>query len=191
VQTVLLVHAGATLFMVGVIWFVQIVHYPLFGRVGTEGFADYSRAHSRLTGLVVGPPMLVEAATAVALVVRTPQGIPFLLPVVGLVLLGVVWLSTAFLQSPQHTILGRGFAAPSHRFLVASNWLRTICWTARGLTVLLMVHSILGRASGDRLSATVLAADPRRKRGHHAPGLFAKPTANSQERRPEAKRAKG
>ena len=140
---VLLVHAGATLFMVGVIWFVQIVHYPLFGRVGKEGFADYSRAHARLTGLVVGPPMLVEAATAVALVARTPQGIPFYLPVLGLVLLAVVWLSTALLQSPQHTTLGGGFVPASHRFLVASNWLRTVCWTARGVLVLWMISELL------------------------------------------------
>ena len=48
--------------MVGIIWLVQIVHYPLFSRVGAAGFAIYSGAHSRLTGLVVGPPMLVEAA---------------------------------------------------------------------------------------------------------------------------------
>ncbi len=57
------------MFMVGVIWFVQVVHYPLFSRVGDSGFAAYSGAHSRLTGFVVGPPMLVEAATAVALVI--------------------------------------------------------------------------------------------------------------------------
>ena len=140
---VLLVHAGATLFMVGLIWFVQIVHYPLFGRVGKEGFADYSQAHARLTGLVVGPPMLVEAATAVALVVRAPQGVPTLLPVLGLVLLGAVWLSTAFLQSPQHTALGRGYVSASHRFLVNSNWVRTVLWTARGVVVLLMISALL------------------------------------------------
>jgi hypothetical protein len=132
--------------MVGVIWFVQIVHYPLFGRVGGEGFAEYSQAHSRLTGLVVGPPMLLEAATAVALVVRPPGGIPFSLPVLGLVLLAAVWLSTALLQSPQHTVLGGGFAADSHRFLVASNWLRTVLWTGRGVVVLLMLAAILPRA---------------------------------------------
>jgi hypothetical protein len=142
-QLVLLAHVGATLFMVGLIWFVQIVHYPLFGSVGREGFAEYSRAHSRLTGFVVGPPMLVEAGTAVALVLRPPEGVSFSLPLLGLVLLAVVWLSTGFLQSPQHGVLGRGFAAASHRFLVASNWLRTACWTARGLLVLLMTAALL------------------------------------------------
>jgi hypothetical protein len=71
----LLAHAAATLFMVGVIWFVQVVHYPLFARVGTPDFSTYSIRHTRLTGLVVGPAMLLEAATAVALVVWTPPGI--------------------------------------------------------------------------------------------------------------------
>ncbi len=142
-ELVFLAHVGATLFMVGLIWFVQVVHYPLFGSVGREGFARYSQAHSRLTGFVVGPPMLVEAATAVALVVRAPQGVPFSLPLTGLVLLAVVWLSTAFLQSPQHTVLGRGFVADSHRFLVLSNWVRTVCWTARGVVVLLMTAALL------------------------------------------------
>lgn len=132
--------------MVGLIWFVQIVHYPLFGRVGRDVFANYSRAHSRLTGLVVGPPMLAEAATALALVVRTPEGIPFLLPLAGLVLLAAVWLSTALLQSPQHGVLSGGFAAASHRFLVASNWVRTVCWTARGVLVLAMLFVLLPRA---------------------------------------------
>lgn len=142
-ELVLLVHVGATLFMVGLIWFVQIVHYPLFGRVGRDGFADYSLAHSRLTGLVVGPPMLVEAGTAAALVARPPGGLPLWLPLMGLVLLAAVWLSTAFLQSPQHGVLGRGFVPASHRFLVASNWIRTVCWTGRGILVLLMTSVLL------------------------------------------------
>jgi hypothetical protein len=60
VKYVLLAHLAATLFMVGVIWFVQVVHYPLFSRAGSEKFAIYSEAHSRLTTYVVGPPMLVE-----------------------------------------------------------------------------------------------------------------------------------
>ena len=145
-EIVLLLQVGATLFMVGLIWFVQVVHYPLFGRVGREGFADYSVAHSRLTGLVVGPPMLVEAGTTLALVVRPPDGVTFLLPLLGLVLLAVVWLSTALLQSPQHGVLGNGFVPASHRFLVASNWVRTVCWTARGVLVLLMLAALIPSA---------------------------------------------
>lgn len=37
-ETLLYLHAGATLFMTGLIWFVQVVHYPLFLRVGEGNF---------------------------------------------------------------------------------------------------------------------------------------------------------
>ena len=140
----LLAHAAATLFMVGVIWFVQLVHYSLFARVGRPGFAAYSGSHTRLTGLVVGPPMLLEAATAVALVVWTPPGISVPLVWVGLILVAGIWLSTAFLQSPRHTTLGRGFDPSAHRFLVTSNWLRTVLWSLRGLVVLCILSEAMG-----------------------------------------------
>ena len=83
---VLLAHLAVTLFMVGVIWFVQVVHYPLFAKVGSERFVLYSKAHSRLTTYVVGPPMLVEAATALLLVFRRPEGVPLAAAFFGLVL---------------------------------------------------------------------------------------------------------
>ena len=46
--------------MVGIVWFVQMVHLPLFAKVHWEGFALYSETHSRLASYVVGPPMLIE-----------------------------------------------------------------------------------------------------------------------------------
>ena len=36
VKVIFLAHIAATLFMCGAIWFVQIVHYPLFEQVGTS-----------------------------------------------------------------------------------------------------------------------------------------------------------
>jgi hypothetical protein len=143
-EPVLLVNLAATLVMVGIIWFVQIVHYPLFSRVGAAGFAAYSGGHSRLTGFVVGPPMLAEAATAVALVLGPPAGVSLWLAATGLVLLAAIWLSTALLQAPRHRELGGGFDVTSHRFLVASNWLRTACWSARGIVVLWMAAKAAG-----------------------------------------------
>ena len=140
----LLAHAAATLFMVGVIWFVQVVHYPLFARVGAPEFSPYSTRHTTLTGLVVGPPMLLEAGTAVALVVWTPPGISVSLVWTGLLLVAGIWLSTALLQAPRHTALGRGFDPAAHRFLVTSNWLRTVLWSLRGLVVLCILYLAMG-----------------------------------------------
>lgn len=133
---ILLAHLAATLFMVGVIWFVQVVHYPLFSRVGSEGFSLYSEAHSRLTTYVVGPPMLVEAATALLLVFRRPEGVPLAAVLIGVALVAVVWLSTALLQVPRHKTLGSGFDRRAWSELLLSNWTRTVAWSARGALVL-------------------------------------------------------
>jgi hypothetical protein len=37
------IHLAATWFMVGLIWVIQIVHYPLFTSVGSDSFAEYER----------------------------------------------------------------------------------------------------------------------------------------------------
>jgi len=144
VKYVLLAHLAATLFMVGVVWFVQVVHYPLFARVGPEKFCLYSEAHSRLTTYVVGPPMLIEAATALLLVFRRPEGVSLAATLIGLALVAVVWLSTALLQVPRHTTLGSGFDRRAWSGLVLSNWVRTVAWSARGMLVLWMVARVIG-----------------------------------------------
>ena len=133
----------ATLFMVGVIWFVQVVHYPLFSKVGREGFVRYAGDHSRLTGYVVGPPMLVEAVSALGLVVSPPPGVPLVALWLGLGLVFVIWLSTALLQVPRHTALGRGFDVSAHRLLVGTNWVRTVAWSARGILVAALTAALV------------------------------------------------
>lgn len=135
----LAVHAAATLIMVGLIWFVQVVHYPLFGAVGTDGFASYARRHAQLTSWVVGPPMLIEAASALALLFFAPPGVPAFILWLGLALLALIWLSTALFQVPAHTRLQQGFDPVLHQGLVRSNWIRTLAWSGRGLLVLWML----------------------------------------------------
>jgi hypothetical protein len=56
-----------SLLMTGVIWFVQIVHYPLFAKVGTGEFIAYERNHADRTGYVVAPPMIFELGASFVL----------------------------------------------------------------------------------------------------------------------------
>jgi hypothetical protein len=132
----LLVHAATTWFMTGLIWFVQVVHYPLFAGVGREGFSQYEEDHTERTGWVVGPPMVIELAAGLALVRWRPDAIPAWAVWVGLSLLGVIWLSTALQQIPEHRRLVSGFLADAHRRLVRTNWVRTVAWSARGVLAL-------------------------------------------------------
>jgi hypothetical protein len=131
-------HLAATLFMTGVIWFVQIVHYPLFASVESREFPFYEQRHTTLTSWVVGPPMLIEGATAVLLIWLRPTGVPDWSIWSGLGLLGVCWLSTAFIQVPCHEVLSKVFDPVVHQRLVSTNWLRTAAWSLRGGLVLWM-----------------------------------------------------
>ena len=132
----LLAHAAATWYMVGLIWFVQVVHYPLFDRADRADFTRFSQDHQRLTTWVVGPPMLVEMLTALALVLARPASVPGWQAGLGLGLVLLIWASTALAQVPQHAALTRGYDPEAHQYLVASNWLRTLAWSGRGLLAL-------------------------------------------------------
>ncbi|HEU0077488.1 MAG TPA: hypothetical protein VFQ76_07545 [Longimicrobiaceae bacterium] len=147
-EWVLLLNVASTGVMIGVIWLVQVVHYPLFGGVGRDGWTGYAAAHGRRTTWVVGPPMLVELATGIALVLRPPQGIPPAALWAGLALIAVAWASTALLQVPRHRVLGAGWDAAAHRSLVAGNWLRTAAWTLRGVLLLLVLARLLPPLAG-------------------------------------------
>lgn len=130
-MTVLLIHLVATVFMAGVIVFVQVVHYPLMADVGASAFIKYEAGHTYRTGLVVGVPMLVELATAIWILFTDLPDDRLLLGMVGLALLALIWISTALLQVPAHTRLGQGWDAASHGRLVSTNWIRTVAWLAR------------------------------------------------------------
>jgi hypothetical protein len=152
---ILIANLVSTWYMVGLIWMVQVVHYPLFGKVGPDQYTAYQSSHQSLTTLVVGPPMLVEFLTAVLLVWFRPAGIPGWLVYVALILLAVVWASTAFVQVPCHEKLTAGFDAAVHSRLVVSNWIRTIAWTARGVLVTWMLVVILRDITGSTSSEMI------------------------------------
>lgn len=135
------VHLAATLFMAGVIWVVQVVHYPLFALVGAVGFSRYAQSHAEKITYVVLPAMLAELASSVALVAWAPRG-QTLLPAAGLALVGLIWASTFFIQVPLHTRLAEGFDEPTHRRLVATNWVRTGLWSIRAVLAFTLALSL-------------------------------------------------
>lgn len=138
---VLLLHAATACFMTGLIWFVQVVHYPLLAAVDAQGFGPYHREHLRRTTFVVGPVMLIEAATA-AWIARADLTTPFL-AWLGIALLAIVWAATFWLSVPRHNQLAAGFDAAAHASLVATNWIRSVGWTARSVSSLVMAAGAL------------------------------------------------
>ena len=124
--------------MVGLIWLIQIVHYPLFEKVGKQQFHTYIKDHQRLITCVVLPLMLVELATSLLLWSSRPH-VPIGLVAVGIILVILIWGSTFLIQVPLHSQLLNQYNLKVCRRLVLSNWIRAIGWSLRGLTTAWMV----------------------------------------------------
>ncbi|ULH18324.1 hypothetical protein MF271_22970 (plasmid) [Deinococcus sp. KNUC1210] len=131
----LVVHAALTWALVGLILTIQLVHYPLFSRIGPSESADYQQAHITRITMLVAPLMLGELTTGAALVWRPPPFLSGASAGVGLALIIVIWLSTALIQSPIHGRLAKGFDPMWHTRLVTTNWMRTVLWVVRGVLV--------------------------------------------------------
>ena len=87
--------------------------------------------------------MIVELVTAGILIFQIPKGIPNWIAIVGIILLGIIWFSTLFLQIPFHNKLSLKFNENVLMMLVNSNWIRTICWSLRGIIVLMMLDTLI------------------------------------------------
>ena len=134
-SALLMAQLASTLPLVGLIWTIQLVHYPLFELVGEESQVDYQKEHMNRITWVVAPLMLIELVTVGLLWVLAPFDV---WAIVGALLVAVIWVSTVIIQVPCHGRLAAGFDRAIHRRLVDSNWIRTIAWTLRGAVAVVM-----------------------------------------------------
>lgn len=135
-------HAGVTLALTGLVWFVQVVHYPLFSAVAAPAFRDYHRAHVQRTGWVAAPLMLAELATGAAIAVLGPSQGERPLVWMGLIFVGVIWFLTFAILVPRHRRLEAGYDPGTHRDLVRANWYRTAAWSMRAPLVVWIAASV-------------------------------------------------
>jgi len=134
-MTTLVVSAVATWAMVGLIWMVQLVQYPMLATYSSLAPATAAADHQRRITWVVGPLMFAEGVTALILLVDRPDTMPAWSAWMAAAWLGVALGSTALIQVPLHARLAEHHDGDVARRLVASNWIRTVAWTMRGLVL--------------------------------------------------------
>ena len=142
-MTIFWLNLASTWYMVGLIWLIQLVHYPLFNYVGIEEFTVFHENHKILITPVVGIVMIVELVTSVILLFQNPCVTRNWLSIFGIILLGIIWFSTIYFQIPFHNTLSTKFNENTLIMLINTNWIRTICWSIRGVIVLLILDKLL------------------------------------------------
>lgn len=126
--TILVLQVVCCAFMTGLIWLVQLVHYPAFAYVIDDLFSEFHKMHSKKISIIVMPVMLLELITAIALVYLYPQSSLIL---TNTIILIFIWLSTFALSVPVHNILSKDKNTNAIHRLIQTNWSRTALWTVR------------------------------------------------------------
>ncbi len=122
--------------MVGMIWTIHLVHYPLFAEVGPESYVNFQSEHVERIGRLLLAPWLIEGVTLLVLLwfvlagKRREIAIPIL---VSAVAMAVVLVISGFWSAPAHGDLADGFDAVVHDRLMAANLIRALAWSIRGV----------------------------------------------------------
>lgn len=123
------IHLFSTLFMTGLIWLVQMVHYPSFKFVDEKLYTDFQLFHMNKITVVVLPMMLMELFSLLLLSYLNLTT-PF---IICLILLGLIWMNTFFWNVPLHQKLVKQKDNETINRLVISNWPRTILWSVKSI----------------------------------------------------------
>lgn len=137
-KMLLCLQALASLNMMGLIWCIQWLHYPMFRHLPKHHeFSQTLKWHGRRITWLVAPWMLLELLCASWLLAFPPWPSPLF--GWGFALVCALWLSTGLLQVPLHGRLCKHYHLTSLNRLIASNWIRTALWSLRGMLSLFML----------------------------------------------------
>jgi hypothetical protein len=111
--------------LAGLIWTVQLVHYPLFALVGATDWQRYGAEHRRRITWLAAPLMIANVGVALVLAVEDGSG----LSLINAGLAIGAFVVTALVFAPLHGRLEHAASERAVTVLVRANWLRTVAWT--------------------------------------------------------------
>ena len=138
VEPIFLMNLSSSLFMTGLIWVIQLAHYPSFRFVDESEYTSFQQFHETRITFIVLPVMLIEIITSGYLWFSdgwtSVHGI-------GFVLVLLIWISTAVFSVPYHAQLSKGKDVATINKLVNTNWIRTVLWSSKSMLTLWILYT--------------------------------------------------
>ncbi|WP_234573220.1 hypothetical protein [Rhodohalobacter sp. 614A] len=125
----------------GLIWCVQMVHYPFFLRSDQVHFVEHIAFHKNRISLIVAPLMILELVTSGILSFQSETHTG--LNIFGFVVVILIWLVTFSVQVPLHGKLSNGYDEQTIQKLIQTNWIRTFLWTVKSFSSLYLLNAIM------------------------------------------------
>ena len=135
-----MIHLVSTSFMVGVIWIVQLVHYPTFLFIDEQKSNDFQKFHMSRISYIVMPAMTTELFSGIYIYIYSNMAIDSNLFLLALTVLIINWIITALVFVKMHNKLLINYKIEIISLLVKWNWLRTLLWSVRLILLLRMAY---------------------------------------------------
>ena len=132
-----LIHLISTAIIVGIIWVIQVVHYPSFYFIERDEYVSFQKFHMDKISYIVVPVMLIESISGFILIYNELNTVLL----ISMILLFFIWVLTGIFFVPIHQKLTSGYQEELVEKLVKINWVRTIFWTIRLLLVMAYLSS--------------------------------------------------
>ena len=124
--------------MVGVIWVIQLVHYPSFHFIDKDIYDSFQKFHMNKISIIVIPVMILELATGFLLLIGNSKNI---LIIISFGILILIWGITGLFFSDAHGKLISGYNELIVNKLVSMNWIRTVLWTLKMILLLYLSYA--------------------------------------------------
>ena len=121
------IHFLSTSLMVGIIWVIQLLHYPTFHFIKQSDYVEFQHFHMQRISFIVVPVMIIELLSGFMLVYYFRSN----LFILCLIILLVIWLITFVFFTKLHQSLLGGYDKIIVDKLVQINWSRTVLWSLR------------------------------------------------------------
>ena len=131
-SSILLLNLIISFIAVGLIWTIQLVHYPTMRFISEKKFTDFHNFHSKRISILAIPIMSIELLTSFLLFYQNYHLDSYIFAT-NFTLVILIWISTFLIQVPMHNILSLSKNDKVLNRLILSNWIRTILWSVRSI----------------------------------------------------------
>jgi len=126
--------------LTGLIWVIQIVHYPSFHFISEKTFTQFADFHAKKISFIVIPLMGLELIVSFLLSWSLPtQSMAWNFSLINLFLNILIWVSTFIFSVPCHQKLRNQKQTKIINKLILTNWYRTFLWTCRLFTLTFLI----------------------------------------------------
>ena len=139
VRITFLIHLCVTWAMIGAVWFVQFVHYPVYRFLQKKDFYTFQKHHIKQTKALAIPVMVVEAITGILLLWGWGGSALWAYAWINFFLLILIWVSSFHFCMKCHNQLSHEYSPHLILRLLHIHQVRTCFWTARGLLLFLVI----------------------------------------------------